>query len=75
MRSINTFDDQGFAVIFATIILLAAVPQFYSFWQKIVRYQTDGMLKMELLKMGFTADEIIQRVLIRHDSEPRSQRA
>ena len=75
MNAFNVMQAHSFSIIFAVIVLLAATPKGYAFWQYAQQTNTDTKLKMEMLKMGFSADEIVRTLLSQREREPRSQQA
>ena len=60
MKPFNTNHDLIFTVIFAVIVLLAATPKGYEFWQHVQKSNTDTKLKLEMLKMGWSANQIVR---------------
>lgn len=66
--------DQVFSVFFALIVLLAAAPQAREFLLKIEKTKIECKRKMEMLKRGHTADEIVQSISSRCERESTSQR-
>ena len=49
-------------IVFGAIVLLATVPTALVYWYKAKRAAMDADLKMKMLEMGMSADEI-ERVL------------
>ena len=75
MKPFTNIQDHGFAMLFAMIVLLAAAPKGYEFWLKMQKNKTDNKVKLEMLKMGSSADEIVRTLLSRRDCDLRTQRA
>jgi hypothetical protein len=67
--------DHGFAIIFAAIVVLAATPNAFEFWQKMKRTHNDTQLKLAMLKTGYSADQIVRTLLRQDDSDSTIQRA
>ena len=63
VNSFNIMNDSGFAMIFSAIVLFAAAPTGWEFWRKVRRSDSDNLLKLELLKRGATADEIVRSLM------------
>ena len=59
MHPFTSVQEQGFAAIFAVIVLSAAIPNAYAFLQKMHKIKTDSNLKLTMLQMGSSADEIV----------------
>ncbi len=64
-----------FAMIFAVIVLLAATPKGYAFWQHVQKTNADAKLKLEMLKMGLSANEIVRTLISRCDRDSSSHQA
>ncbi len=75
MKPFTIIQDYGFAMIFAMIVLLAAAPKGYAFWLKMHKTKTDNQVKLEMLKMGSSADEIVRTFLSHRDCDSRTQQA
>ena len=74
MNALTSIQEYGFAMVFAIIVLMAATPNAFEFWQKIKRTHSDMQLKLRMLKTGSSADEIV-RTLMRRDFKSTTQRA
>ena len=66
--------DQVFALVFALIVMLAAAPRASEFLQQVKKEKSEGELKLEMLKRGSSADEIVRSILSRCERESTSQR-
>ena len=75
MNTLITFHDHGFAILFAAIVIMAAIPNGYQFWQKIQKTQSDMNLKLTMLRAGSSADEIVRTLLCPQHSDSMAQRA
>ena len=75
MQTFTSMQDHGFAMLFAVIVLLAAAPKGYQFWLKMQKTKTDNEVKLEMLKMGSSADEIVRAFLSPPDGDSRTQQA
>ena len=65
MNVLNSESDLGFAIIFSAIMLMASVKTGLKFWKKVQRTYTDHLQKLEMLKTGASADEIVRSLLSR----------
>jgi hypothetical protein len=54
-------------IVFSAIVLLATIPTGLVYWYKTKRAAMDADLKMKMLEMGMSADEI-ERVLAAESS-------
>ena len=75
MNTPTTFQDHGFVMLFATIVIMAAIPNGYQFWQKIQKTQSDMNLKLTMLRTGSSADEIVRTLLCPQHSDSAAHRA
>lgn len=75
MNALINMQDQGFAIIFAVIVMLAAVPKGYEYWQKMQKDKSENEIKLKMLKMGSSVDEIERTFLSQNDCDSRIQRA
>ncbi len=75
MNAFNTNHDFIFALIFAVIVLLAATPKGYEFWQHVQKSNTDTKLKLEMLKMGWSANQIVRTLRSQCDPGSSSHQA
>ncbi len=75
MNAFNTNHDSIFALIFAVIVLLAATPKGYEFWQHAQKSNTETKLKLEMLKMGWSANQIVRTLKSRYDPGSSSHQA
>jgi len=72
INAFNSNHDLIFALIFAVIVLLAATPKGYEFWQHVRKSHTDTKLKLEMLKMGWSANQIVRTLMSRCDPDSSS---
>jgi TnpA family transposase len=63
VSAFTNMSDSSFAMIFSAIMLMASVPTGLEFWQKVKTYYSDYVQKLEMLKTGATADEIVRSLL------------
>ncbi len=75
MNALTIIHDHGFAMIFAAIVMLAATPNAFEFWQNMKRTHSDMQLKMAMLKTGYSADQIVRTLLRQYESDSTIQRA
>ena len=66
--------DNFFALVFAAIVILAATPQAKEFLRKVQKARLECKLKLEMIKEGSSADEIVRSILSRCERESTSQR-
>lgn len=72
MISFHSMSDSSFAILFAAMMLMAAIPNAREFWQKVQRSHSDTLLKHQMLSSGASADEIVRSLLSGPLGDPSS---
>ena len=55
--------------------MLAAMPKGYEYWLKMQKDKTENEIKLKMLKMGSSVDEIERTFLSQDDCDSRIQQA
>ena len=73
MDIMDSFLRNDLAIIFTAIVLCTAIPTGLTYWFKAKKAGMDADLKMKMLELGMSADEI-ERVLIAESSPDENKK-